>query len=89
MGNTCIKNSSVCYNVIRNAYPFSISKSSAIFNFTFPVSTVIIQMQSESPGYISPSAYPGELIVPGEEPLIVSGRKHGSPKMTLAYTIAK
>ena len=44
------KNSSVCCNGIRNAYPFSISKSSAIFNFTFPVSTVIIQMQSESPG---------------------------------------
>ena len=42
--------SSLCYNVIRNAYLSSISKSSAIFNFTFPVSTVIIQMQSESPG---------------------------------------
>ena len=68
----------VCCKVLQKSYPSSISKSLAIFNFTFPASTVTIQMQSEKEGYFSLVAYPGELIVPGEEPLIVSGLKQGS-----------
>ena len=71
------------YNyVYRNAekdYPSSISKASENSNCTFPLSTVIVQVQSEFLSYSCPSEYPGELIVPGESGLeIVNPLTHGS-----------
>ena len=59
------------------AYPSSKSKS-VIDNSTFPLSTVIVQVQSALLGIYSPFVYPGELIVPFEEPSIVTPLPHGS-----------
>ena len=59
------------------AYPSSKSKS-VIDNSTFPLSTVIVQVQSALSGIYSPFVYPGELIVPFEEPSIVTPLTHGS-----------
>ena len=66
------------------AYPSSKSKS-VIDNSTFPLSTVIVQVQSASLGIYSPFVYPGELIVPFEEPSIVTPLTHGS--LTMIITI--
>ena len=55
--------------MISKSYPASKSRSK-IVNFTFkPFSTSITQVQSELLGYDS-SGYPGEFIVPVDEPSI-------------------